>query len=69
MKHQLFDQFVHEKTVVIMRGLTPEKAQACGDALVKAGIHLMEVPELWNASRSLPIISAERKFMSARGPC
>ena len=44
MKHQLFDQFVREKTVVIMRGLTPEKAQACGDALVKAGIHLMEVP-------------------------
>ena len=33
MKHQLFDLFVREKIVVILRGLVPEKAQACGDAL------------------------------------
>ena len=42
--HSLFQQFLKEKIVVIMRGLTPEKAVPCGDALVKAGIHLMEVP-------------------------
>ena len=44
MKHPLFDQFVREKIVLIMRGLGPEKAQACGEALVRAGIRLMEVP-------------------------
>jgi len=42
--HPLLQQFLNEKIVVIMRGLTPEKAVPCGDALVKAGIHLMEVP-------------------------
>lgn len=42
--HTLFSQFQQEKIVVIMRGLSPEKAIPCGDALVKAGIHLMEVP-------------------------
>ena len=42
--HTLFSQFQQEKIVVIMRGLSPEKAIPCGEALVKAGIHLMEVP-------------------------
>lgn len=42
--HALFTQFQQEKIVVIMRGLSPEKAVPCGEALVKAGIHLMEVP-------------------------
>lgn len=42
--HALLSQFLEEKIVVIMRGLTPEKAIPCGESLVKAGIHLMEVP-------------------------
>ena len=42
--HALLSQFLEEKIVVIMRGLTPEKAIPCGEALVKAGINLMEVP-------------------------
>ena len=44
MSHLLSELFVREKIVVIMRGLEPEKAQACGEALVQAGIQLMEVP-------------------------
>ncbi len=44
MSHPLSELFTRERIVVIMRGLEPEKAQACGDALVKAGIRLMEVP-------------------------
>ena len=43
-KHPLFDIFMREKIVAILRGLSPGNAVACGDALVRAGVHLMEVP-------------------------
>ena len=44
MKHRLFDSFIREKIVAILRGLAPEHAAACGDALARAGVRLMEVP-------------------------
>ena len=43
-KHPLFDIFIRERTVAILRGLSPGNAVACGDALVRAGVRLMEVP-------------------------
>ena len=43
-KHPLFDIFMREKIVAILRGLSPGNAVACGDALVRAGVRLMEVP-------------------------
>ena len=42
--HPLYEKFLLEKVVVILRGLAPENAVACGDALSQAGISLMEVP-------------------------
>ncbi len=44
MKHDLYDIFMKEKLVLIMRGLAPEVAATCGEALSKAGVKLMEVP-------------------------
>lgn len=44
MKHALYDCFIREKIVAILRGLAPENAAACGGALSRAGIRLMEVP-------------------------
>ena len=44
MKHALYDCFIREKIVAILRGLAPENAAACGDALFRAGVRLMEVP-------------------------
>lgn len=44
MRHPLYDCFVREKVVAILRGLSPENAAACGDALFRAGVRLMEVP-------------------------
>ena len=43
-KHPLFDIFIRERTVAILRGLAPGNAAACGDALIRAGVRLMEVP-------------------------
>ena len=42
--HPLYEKFLQEKVVVILRGLEPEKAVGCGDALCQAGVRLMEVP-------------------------
>ncbi len=44
MKHALYDCFIREKIVAILRGLAPENAAACGDALFRSGVRLMEVP-------------------------
>lgn len=43
-RHPLYEKFLQEKVVVILRGLAPENAVACGKALSRAGIKLMEVP-------------------------
>ena len=43
-KHPLYEKFLQEKVVVILRGLAPENAVAYGDALSRAGIRLLEVP-------------------------
>ncbi len=43
-QHPLIQQFVDDSIVVILRGLSPDKAIASGEALIRAGIRLMEVP-------------------------
>lgn len=43
-QHPLIQQFVDDSIVVILRGLSPDEAIASGEALIRAGIRLMEVP-------------------------
>ena len=43
-KHPLYERFLQERVVAILRGLAPENAVACGKALSRAGIKLLEVP-------------------------
>ena len=43
-KHPLYERFLEERVVVILRGLAPENAVVCGNVLLRAGIKLLEVP-------------------------
>lgn len=43
-KHPLYERFLQERVVAILRGLAPENAVVCGDVLFRAGIKLLEVP-------------------------